>query len=150
VTLEHHPGEWTHDPELGAWYFYLTPDASGPVARTIEGDDPVVHVDTDEHGRIIGIEVIVTLLPEVSGKGGADVSNLAYEVRYHRELSWWDGRYRVYVVGSSGIRLLGAAMTKRGARRIVSGVIAREKATQTSTLVETLPEQPALPKEEEE
>ncbi|MBG0828532.1 DUF2283 domain-containing protein [Planomonospora sp. ID67723] len=55
---------YTHDPEAGAWYFNLTKDW-GPVAKTLEGADPVVNVDLDEHGNIIGIEVVVTL-PEPS------------------------------------------------------------------------------------
>jgi hypothetical protein len=64
------------------------------------------------------------------------MNGLTFEIRYHRELSWWDGRYRVYVKGRSGERLLGGAITHWGARKVISGVIAREKATQTYRVVE--------------
>lgn len=63
---------------------------------------------------------------------------LAYEIRYHPELAWWDARYRVYMVGRHSKALLGGAMTKRGARRVIKGVIAREKAAETYIVVATV------------
>lgn len=59
MTLERHPGEWTHDPQAGATYLYLNPAATErAVARTVPSTGPIVNFDVDEDGRVIGIEII--------------------------------------------------------------------------------------------
>lgn len=59
MTLEEHPGTWTYDPEAEAAYIYLRgPIAPGGVARMVTVDSPMVNLDLDESGRVIGIEIL--------------------------------------------------------------------------------------------
>jgi hypothetical protein len=64
---------------------------------------------------------------------------LGYEICHHPELSWWDGRYRVWMVGTHTRGLIGAAWTKRGARRALKGLLNREQAARAYTVVESMP-----------
>ncbi|MFG1824780.1 DUF2283 domain-containing protein [Microbispora bryophytorum] len=57
MTLEEHPGTWTYDPEAGAAYVPLHgPIPPGGVAEMVTVDRPMVNLDLDENGRVIGIE----------------------------------------------------------------------------------------------
>lgn len=56
-VLKPRAGEWTYDREAHALYVRLVPDAEGRVASTAEMR-AIVQVDLDEHGRVLGIEVI--------------------------------------------------------------------------------------------
>ncbi|MEU4542329.1 DUF2283 domain-containing protein [Nonomuraea dietziae] len=59
MTLEEHPGTWTYDPEAEAAYIHLRgPIAPGGVARMVTVDSPMVNLDLDENGRVIGIEIL--------------------------------------------------------------------------------------------
>ncbi|MFE3455391.1 DUF2283 domain-containing protein [Nonomuraea sp. NPDC059194] len=59
MALEEHPGRWTYDPEAEAAYVYLRgPIPPGGVARTVSVDSPLVNLDLDESGRVIGIEIL--------------------------------------------------------------------------------------------
>ncbi|MEU8252124.1 DUF2283 domain-containing protein [Nonomuraea sp. NPDC048916] len=59
MTLDEHPGTWTYDTEAEAAYVYLRgPIAPGGVARTVSVDSPMVNLDLDESGRVIGIEIL--------------------------------------------------------------------------------------------
>ncbi|MFE3455395.1 DUF2283 domain-containing protein [Nonomuraea sp. NPDC059194] len=59
MALEEHPGSWTYDPEAEAAYVCLRgPIPPGGVARTVTVDGPMVNLDLDESGRVIGIEIL--------------------------------------------------------------------------------------------
>jgi uncharacterized protein YuzE len=59
VPLEEHSGTWTYDPEAEAAYIYLWgPIAPGGVARMVPVESPMVNLDLDESGRVIGIEIL--------------------------------------------------------------------------------------------
>ncbi|MFD9939786.1 hypothetical protein ACFWYW_04040 [Nonomuraea sp. NPDC059023] len=75
------------------------------------------------------------------------MSTCTYEIRHHPNLSWWDGRHGVYVVGRYCTGLIGRASTKWGARRLIKDILACEGASQAYTLVEVV-RAPALSGEE--
>ena len=75
------------------------------------------------------------------------MSTFTYEIRYHSDLGWWDGRYRVYLVGQHHTGMVGSALTKWGARKLVKGIIGRLGASQAYALVDSIPE-PVLPAED--
>ncbi|MGI5161361.1 DUF2283 domain-containing protein [Microbispora sp. CA-102843] len=72
MTLEEHPGTWTYDPEAGAAYVYLHgPIPPGGVAEMVTVDRPMVNLDLDENGRVIGIEILATWPGARGNKEGA-------------------------------------------------------------------------------
>ncbi|WP_084463574.1 DUF2283 domain-containing protein [Microtetraspora fusca] len=61
MSLEEHPGTWTYDPQAGAAYVSLHgPIPPGGVAEMVTVDSPMVNLDLDENGRVIGIEILAT------------------------------------------------------------------------------------------
>jgi uncharacterized protein YuzE len=58
-SLEEHSGTWTYDPKAEAAYVYLRgPIPSGGVAKMVTVDNPMVNLDLDENGKVIGIEIL--------------------------------------------------------------------------------------------
>ncbi|MFD9950900.1 hypothetical protein ACFWYW_59205 [Nonomuraea sp. NPDC059023] len=75
------------------------------------------------------------------------MSTSTYQIRYHPDLGWWDGRYRVYLVGQYYTGLIGCASTKWGARRLIKYLLARDAVSQAYTVVGSV-QAPALPGEQ--
>lgn len=125
MTLERHPGEWTHAPEPGAAYTYLhDPTLPGGVARTVAVDSSIVNLDLDADGR--GIEILAAW-PQASAVPEGDVRDLPDLRSYHVTILFiwdfydgplsgalkWHGRHYWFsaVLGKPGHR-----STRRGSR----------------------------------